>query len=285
MAYNYSNPHHATSSGASRLDPSVNPQSRQILFSGLPTDISERDLRELLTTDPLRLDPGSIAVNCLYGRDGLFNGIALIHVATAVDAERVRQVYSGEIIDMTYKLSVSHILPADQPLSSAQSSASSVAARITPAKPAAKPTKPVSVLNGPKAAADKAGKPTPNDGKPAGLKLLARMNKPGQPKDKQLALLDKQKANLAKAGPGANLFSRIATPPHAAKSKPKTPRLSSGTAKVGRAKAKAVGKNAMDVDKPAAGKAPRQQQEKAQPKTQAQLDEEMRAYERARRFA
>lgn len=50
--------------------------------------------------------------------------------------------------------------------------------------------------------------------------------------------------------------------------------------KVARAKAKQNSSNKMEVDEPA-----RKSKEKSVPKTQAELDEEMRAYERQRRFA
>ncbi|OCF37998.1 hypothetical protein I317_03959 [Kwoniella heveanensis CBS 569] len=283
MAYNYSNPYQSSSSASSRVQSSaaITSQARQILFSGLPVDIKEGDLRDLLTADPLRLSPVTTSVHCFCDSTGRFNGVALIYVATAADAERVRVTYSGQQIDGTYTLSVSHVLPSEQGINPAgQPVSSSVTSRIQPAKPAAQPAKAngsgkinAAVPKGPKA-----------DNKPAGLQLLARLSKPGQTKDKQSALLERQKANLAKKGSAGNaLLSRLQSSPagHASKTKGKTQRLSTGTAKVGRAKANAS-KDGMDIDKPVVSQP---KKEKPKQKTQAELDEEMRAYERARRFA
>jgi hypothetical protein len=151
-----------------------------------------------------------------------------------------------------------------------------VAAKPAP-KPAAKP-----------APSEKASKQAKELSiKPPGLELLSRLAKPGQakqltPKEKQLAyvftvhptddsLLAKQKANLKAAGsPGSGLLSRLNVP------KTKAKRVSTGNDKTARAK-KSM---AMDVDKEKPTK-----KEKLRPKTQEELDEEMRAYERARRFA
>ncbi|WVF72873.1 hypothetical protein IAT40_007691 [Kwoniella sp. CBS 6097] len=286
MAYNYSNPYQSSSSASSRLQssPAVTSPARQILFSGLPVDIKESDLRDLLTADPLRLSPVTTSVHCFCDNTGRFNGVALIYVATAADAERVRTTYSGQQIDGTYTLSVSHVLPSEQSINSAgQPVSSSVTSRIQPAKAAAQPA---ARSNG--SAGGKANAVVPKgpkaDNKPAGLQLLARLSKPGLPKDKQSALLERQKANLAKKGSAGNaLLSRLQSSPagHASKAKGKTQRLSTGTAKVGRAKANAS-KDAMDIDKPVVSQ-PKKEKPKA--KTQAELDEEMRAYERARRFA
>jgi len=105
-----------------------------------------------------------------------------------------------------------------------------------------------------------------------------------------LSLLAQQKANLKKA-PGNQLLSRLNPSPHshpAAKTRPKQPRLSSGTDKVGRAKIMA-GKDAMEVDKVTKVVGTKvnekeKEKEKGKPKTQAELDEEMRVWDRARRF-
>ncbi|WVR00070.1 hypothetical protein IAU59_007212 [Kwoniella sp. CBS 9459] len=283
MAYNYPNPYQSTSSASSRPAAS---QASQILFSGLPVDIKENDLRDLLTADPLRLSPVTTSVHCFCDNSGRFNGVALIYVATAADAERVRVTYSGQQIDGTYTLSVSHVLPSEQGINPAgQPVSSSVTSRIQPVKPLAQPARASGNVNG-KANAVVVPKGPKADNKPAGLQLLARLSKPGQPKDKQSALLEKQRANLAskKGSAGNALLSRLQSSPagHAAKTKAKTQRLSTGTAKVGRAKANAS-KDAMDVDKPLVSQTAKKEKPKA--KTQAELDEEMRAYERARRFA
>ncbi|OCF61427.1 hypothetical protein L486_01075 [Kwoniella mangroviensis CBS 10435] len=286
MAYNYSNPYQSTSAPPARpFNPpssssaAVTSQARQVLFSGLPVDISEKDLRELLLSDPLRLSPITTSVTCFSGPDGRFCGIALVYVANAADAEKIRTNYSGQQIDGTYTMSVQHILPANQSLSAASTSITA------PSTSVPRPTNPAKA---PKNKTNGAATPNPKvDEKPAGLKLLARLSKPAQGKDKQLALLEKQKANLAKSGAsGAALLSRLQGSPkgHAsAKTKGKATKLSTGNAKVGRAKAKAAGKDAMDVDKPVP--VANAKKEKPKQKTQAELDEEMRAYERARRFA
>ncbi|WWC72141.1 uncharacterized protein I206_106101 [Kwoniella pini CBS 10737] len=103
MAYNYTNPYQSTSSAPPRPvnSPSntVTSQARQVLFSGLPVDITEKDLRELLLSDPLRLSPITTSVKCFSGPDGRFCGIALVYVANANDAERIRVNYSGQQID------------------------------------------------------------------------------------------------------------------------------------------------------------------------------------------
>lgn len=107
------------------------------------------------------------------------------------------------------------------------------------------------------------------------------------------SLLDKQRHALAKAHPGEALLSRLAKSPKGSpvtKSKAAAAVQSKkagakGTDKVSRAKKS----NAMEVDKPKPkpkqDKAAQQQPVKAKPKTQAELDEEMKAYERQRRFA
>lgn len=88
-------------------------------------------------------------------------------------------------------------------------------------------------------------------------------------------LLAQQKANLKQSSAsGKSLLNRLARP-----SKPSTPPQKNigGVDKVQRAKARAASSQ-MDVDRPIA-------KEKFRAKTQEELDEEMRAYERQRRFA
>lgn len=71
------------------------------------------------------------------------------------------------------------------------------------------------------------------------------------------------------------MSSNKATPPPANKKKA----VPAGGDKVSRAKAKA-NSSKMEVDEPA-----RKSKERSVPKTQAELDDEMAAYERQRRFA
>lgn len=95
-------------------------------------------------------------------------------------------------------------------------------------------------------------------------------------------LLAKQRANLKNGRPGDALLSRLGRPTTAA-AKSKGNKAVSGDAKVGRAKARA-GKDAMDVDVDIkVSSAPKKEKPKA--KTQADLDAEMAAWERGRRFA
>ncbi|WWC91846.1 uncharacterized protein L201_006793 [Kwoniella dendrophila CBS 6074] len=105
MSYNYSNPYQSTSNTPSRpfnapsSSAAVTSQARQVLFSGLPIDISEKDLRDLLLQEPTRLSPVTTSVKCFSGPDGRFCGIALIYVANAAEAEKIRVHYSGQQID------------------------------------------------------------------------------------------------------------------------------------------------------------------------------------------
>lgn len=103
-------------------------------------------------------------------------------------------------------------------------------------------------------------------------------------------LLAQQKANIKGKAPGASLLGRIARPTNnspshpAAKTKPQSVRLSSGTDKVGRAKGKANGNGSrMEVDQEVKGGAKGKERPKV--KTEAELNEEMRLWERERRFA
>jgi hypothetical protein len=98
-------------------------------------------------------------------------------------------------------------------------------------------------------------------------------------------LLAQQKANLklSASQPGKSLLNRLNKPANKPASTGKgTPPNSKAKAptsdKVARAKAKQNSSNKMEVDQPV-------RKEKPAPKTQAELDEEMRAYERQRRFA
>jgi hypothetical protein len=101
------------------------------------------------------------------------------------------------------------------------------------------------------------------------------------------SLIAQQKANLKSSSSGKALLSRLAkSNPSASsstKTKAKTARVVIGADKVGRAKAKG-NKDAMDIDQdrtPGVGV----QQGKKKAKSQEELDEEMRLYERSRRFA
>ena len=100
-------------------------------------------------------------------------------------------------------------------------------------------------------------------------------------------LLARQKANMKGKSPGMALAGRLSNPkvPTMASNKAKNARHVSagGSAKVGRAKANAS-KDAMDVDRPVTGKS-KSANEKPAKKTQEQLDEEMRTWDRQRRFA
>lgn len=120
--------------------------------------------------------------------------------------------------------------------------------------------------------------------------MLGRMGKPGKAgeKERQKLLLEKQRASLKTKNPGQALLSRLKIPKG-------SPAAKANAAKKIAAKGAAKGKGAdkvarakkgaakMEVDSKPAPAA--KKEEKAKPKTQAQLDEEMRAYERARRFA
>lgn len=91
--------------------------------------------------------------------------------------------------------------------------------------------------------------------------------------------------------PGGQLLSRMAKPHSTASSAKAKGAKASTPQKVTRAKQNA-NKNAMDIDpplaKPANGNAAKTAapaNAKPRPKTQAELDEEMKAWERQRRFA
>lgn len=107
------------------------------------------------------------------------------------------------------------------------------------------------------------------------------------------SLLAQQKANLklSASQPGKSLLNRLNKPSNAGKAASPNPNAnnsrSKGTPvqdKVARAKAKANSSNKMEVDEPSR-KSKERSVPKVAPKTQADLDEEMRAYDRQRRFA
>ncbi|RSH82648.1 uncharacterized protein EHS24_007641 [Apiotrichum porosum] len=288
-----------------------------LLFSGLPLDVREPDLAELLTADPTRLPAASVAVTALHNSAGKFLGTFLVEVGSDADAERVRLQYSGQVIDGSHSLAVHHVLPKTHAHPSV-APPKSVAQRIIPKLGA--PAKPAQLAmqqaqqqqqqggrqQGRKAAA---GGSSGAEAKPPGIQLLSRLGKAGKagekerqkllkkpstPGDALLSRLAKtkatQKASPTKTAGGGGGRAKPPTPSAASKAKAKTKKTGAGrgagAAKVARAKADAGGK--MDVDRPAVGnvKSQAQPQAPAQPqvKTQAQLDEEMRAYERARRF-
>lgn len=104
-------------------------------------------------------------------------------------------------------------------------------------------------------------------------------------------LLAQQKANLklSASQPGKALLSRLNKQAPGAPGGKSTPPNSKGKGapaaeKVSRAKAKS-NSNKMEVDEPFTAKKGGGGRERSVPKTQAQLDDEMRQYERERRFA
>ncbi|KAL7420174.1 hypothetical protein Q5752_005140 [Cryptotrichosporon argae] len=277
-----------------------------LLFTGLPIDVRTTEVSELLAAPPLLLNPASFSIQAYYAASGAFTGTMLLELQTERDAEAVRQQFSGQVIDGSYKLAVHHVLAPHLALPGATQHRFT-----TPAAPAAPPAFPAQALGArvrpvakqqqqqqlqaPAKAAT--ARPKHAGNQPEGLKLLARLKgKPGE-QDKQKALLERQRAALKKA-PGDALLSRLAGPkggPASAAAATKKARqaAANAAAKVGRAKRASQ----MDIDPPAGGaggakakshvqqaKAKVEPAPKAKPKTQADLDEEMKAYERARRF-
>ncbi|RXK40390.1 hypothetical protein M231_02373 [Tremella mesenterica] len=251
----------------------------QVLFGGLPLDVSESDLKDLLTS-PTGLNlPTTTSVRNLHNPLGQFLGLAIVQVHNELDAEKIRREYSGQIIDSTFHLTVQHILPPYQSLPSP-----------TPAQPfnsqspsvAPPPPNPTAVKQKPVPTTSKVPPKQKDDGKPLGLKLLARLGQPGQGvvSAKQASLIATQRANLRH--PGNTLLSRLDHPTPYSKNKKPVPIATATKAKVIRAKTVANGK--MDVDQPLKSAAP-YGKERGRPKTQVELDEEMRLYERERRFA
>ncbi|BEI81908.1 hypothetical protein CcaverHIS002_0210680 [Cutaneotrichosporon cavernicola] len=260
-----------------------------LLFSGLPLDVRETDLAELLTAEPIRLAPASIAVTALFNKTATFLGTFLVEVGSDGDAERVRRQFSGQVIDGSHTLAVHHVLPANATLPTTPRAVipafgTTVKGRISPAAPAPVP-------------AQKAKWPTAknvkDDQRAPGLRLLSRLGKGGKAgeKERQKILLDKQRKAVARANPGEALLSRLAKPAKGSPAAKKTAATvqskkagAKGADKVSRAKKAASKPAAMEVDKAPKPKA-LEAVPKAKPKTQHDLDEEMKAYERQRRFA
>ena len=103
--------------------------------------------------------------------------------------------------------------------------------------------------------------------------------------------MNKQRANMKGKSPGDDLMARLnrpKVPTTGAAAKAKNARQVSGASKVGRAKANSA-KDKMDVDEPLGGRgaagAAAPAGSRSGKKTAAQLDEEMRLYDRGRRFA
>ncbi|KAK4687803.1 hypothetical protein P7C73_g2310, partial [Tremellales sp. Uapishka_1] len=279
MAFSYSNPYVQPTTRVASIPSSI-------LLSGLPPDVTDVQVKELLSNPPLNIR--TLVVQSLFSSSGESLGIALVQLSSAQDAEKVRDYITGQTIDDTYQMMVSHVLdphathpsllPTPVPVL-----VQPVSQRMKPAPP----TQPKAHVQ-PKAAAPlptlpKGKSPNANasNGKPPGLQLLSRLSKPSgpgnskamTPKERQLAIMAAQKAH----GPGSSLLSRLAksSPQAKTKTKPKH-KGSTGDDKVARAKKSSS--TAMEVDKKVV-------EPKKKVKTQAELDEEMRAYERARRFA
>ncbi|KLT41520.1 hypothetical protein CC85DRAFT_120131 [Cutaneotrichosporon oleaginosum] len=271
-----------------------------LLFSGLPLDVREADLAELLTAEPTRLPASSVAVTALYNQHGTFLGTFLVEVGSDGEAERVRRQFSGQVIDGSHTLAVHHVLPSTAehpsaappralipPFGAQPAPKPSVKGRITPAMPAPVAAKPRAK---PAPKGQSQSQSQSQEERAPGLKLLSRLGKGGKAgeKERQKQLLEKQRKAVAKSNPGEVLLLRLAKP---AKGSPAAKKAAAhvqskkagakGADKVSRAKKAAAKPAAMDVDK-----APKPKpQEKPKPKTQTELDEEMKAYERQRRFA
>ncbi|CAD6565498.1 MAG: hypothetical protein TREMPRED_001407 [Tremellales sp. Tagirdzhanova-0007] len=314
MAYNYSNPFTpiAPAASPSTFTAAAGLSSGfQILFSGLPLDVAEKDLRDLLLAEPMSLPAATTRVRCLHNSISQFLGLALVQVEDEADAERYvltsfpmpekpTVCMSSQEMETAFRLFVQHILPPTQPLPSA----SVIPFQALPA-PVVVPIQSAAAISPqqPKHTSRKRTSEASTNGtrqdKSPGLKLLARMGKPAHakalgPKEKQLELLAAQKANLGKRAPGAALLARLALPARSlfktrgmpsrlsSNSRPRQLRVASGNEKVGRAKARAE-KDSMDVDVDLV-RVKSFFKEKAVPKTQKQLDEEMRVWDRTRRF-
>ncbi|WOO77184.1 uncharacterized protein LOC62_01G000771 [Vanrija pseudolonga] len=278
-----------------------------LLFTGLPLDVRDPELNELLVADPLRLVPSSVIVTALHNAAGQFLGTFLVEVGSEADAERVRRQYGGQIIDGSHTIAVQHVLKPTQP-------------HPTAAIPAPGQQQQQQQQQGQKKQPQQQQQAAQAQGKAPGLRLLQRLNKgaaqagaaPSRAESqKQKLLLEKQRAAVSKgkkgaANPGDALLSRLAKGKAAAPAQTKAgnkkgaagaqPKATAaatarkaakkkgaggGADKVARAKAAASDR--MDVD--AAAKANKAKPEKPKPKTQADLDEEMKAYERQRKFA
>ncbi|KIR29131.1 hypothetical protein I309_01716 [Cryptococcus deuterogattii LA55] len=239
-------------------------EPHRVLFAGLPPDITASDLRDLLLSEPLHLSPLTTSVTSLHSENGDFQGVMLVYVETAEDAERIRAQYSGQPIDGSLVLQVHHVLPSHVPLPLTNSATS---ASVTTARPATQQSR--SIPTGPKASSgpthanpqaqrstaqrnSTAGKKVAAavhaqaGSAPPGLALLKRIGKAGQEGDKrkQQGSANKQKANVKSQSAGANLLSRLNPPPgdhsKSNKKKNKNTKASNGNAKVNRAKGKAA---------------------------------------------
>lgn len=155
----------------------------------------------------LALSSHGLSVKGLFSAEGKPLGMALVQVANSIDAEKVRNYCSGQIIDaskseplalrygsltkIAYRLSVQHVLAPTQPfpaLGAAAAPAPALARTISaPVQPKAQ-TPSASTPRGPKGVAT----PVPvkaQSNKPPGLQLLQRMSKSGPPgtREKQAA--------------------------------------------------------------------------------------------------
>lgn len=157
------------------------------------------------------LPSASTQVKYFHSPTGQALGIAWIQVGSEADAERIRREYSGQVIDgsesscrlelfqglrvSAYKLSVQHVLPATTsvPLPIPAAAAIPVPVPVYTPIPANIPTKPAyQKIPTPTAPSKPNSNANANSNQAPGLKLLARMAKPGQnkpstPREKQLA--------------------------------------------------------------------------------------------------
>lgn len=233
-------------------------EPHRVLFAGLPPDITASDLRDLLLSEPLHLSPLTTSVTSLHSENGDFQGVMLVYVETAEDAERIRAQYSGQPIDGSLVLQVHHVLPSHVSLPLTNS--------VAPARPANQQSK--TIPTGPKASSgptqtnqqaqrhsaqrnSMSGKKAAGamhaqaESAPPGLALLKRIGKAGQEDDrrKQQGGANKQKANVKSHSAGADLLSRLNPSPgdHSKNNKKnKNTKASNGSAKVNRAKGKAA---------------------------------------------
>ncbi|ORY35787.1 hypothetical protein BCR39DRAFT_32784 [Naematelia encephala] len=312
MSFNYTNPYappsQAPPAAFSGLPGSVN--SYQVLLSGIPLDVRDADFQDLMT----RIGIVDFEVTPLYDTSGKFLGKAIMTVRTGDEAELIRREYSGQTFDADVKLTVHHILSPTQPLPAPSVTPMQrlvpASAKAAATRPAAPPTGPASkrpnARAGPSTNAATSLKPgKKDDGKPDGLKLLARLQPQVKDKQKQAALLAKQKANLKAKTPGAALLSRMThsspvTSKVTAKINASAKAPLNASNKLARAKAKAnqgqgqgqgqgtqVVKPVIPAKPTNGGAAPAGGKAKDKPrhKTQAELDDEIAAFQRSRRFA
>lgn len=141
MSYSYSNPFAPAAPPGARSTFTAglghSGQKHQVLFSGLPPDVAERDLRvrcasssrlhgirrygrvhaydqEILVGPPLSLPSSTTELTCFYSPDKTFTGTAMVGVGHAVDAERIRLEYSGQLIDNSQLLFLRWTAEADR---------------------------------------------------------------------------------------------------------------------------------------------------------------------------